>query len=170
MIQSHTTTLLLASLLPSLKLEATGTPQMFANLLHCRSGIAQTDLSGTLISLDDSTPKNMSKLMALGHKTFHDLVLDNNFMTSKLAAIPQAGNNWDTLHRYHIAFTSFESPNGYFQNLGLVDFQISEQMFVSGNMQNPETISATQLVPQPSPKTSQFPQLLQIFFLYKSPT
>jgi hypothetical protein len=26
------------------------------------------------------------------------------------------------------------------------------------------------LVPQPSPKTSQFPQLLQIFFLCKSPT
>jgi hypothetical protein len=44
--------------------------------------------------------------------------------------------------------------NGYFQNLGLADFQIFEQMFVSGNVQNPETISATQLVAQPSPKTS----------------
>jgi hypothetical protein len=34
---------------------------------------------------------------------------------------------------------------GNFQNLRPADFQISEQMFVSGNMQNPETISATQL-------------------------
>jgi hypothetical protein len=143
---------------------------MFAKLLHCRSGLAQTDLSGTLMSLDDSTPENMSKLMALGHKTLHDPVSDSNFITGKLAPIPQAGSNRDALHRYHIAFASFESPNGYFQNLGPADFQISEQMFVPGNMQNPETINATQLLPQPSPKTSQFPQLLQIFFLCKSPT
>jgi hypothetical protein len=87
----------------------------------------------------------MSKLMALGHKTLHDPVSDSNFITGKLTAIPQAGSNRDVLHRYHIAFASFESPNGYFQNLGPADVQISEQMFVSGNMQNPETISATQL-------------------------
>jgi hypothetical protein len=87
----------------------------------------------------------MSKPMAIGHKTLDDPVLDCNFITGKLAAIPEAGSNWDARHRYHIAFVSFESPNGYFQNLGPADFQISEQMFVSGNMQNPETISATQL-------------------------
>jgi hypothetical protein len=51
-------------------------PQMFANLLHCWSGLSQTNnLSGTLTSLNDSTPENMSKLMALGHKTLHDPVL-----------------------------------------------------------------------------------------------
>ncbi len=98
MIQSQRATWLPASLLPSLKLEATGTHS-----------------TGTT-----------SHLLLLNHQ------------------------------------------NGYFQNLGPADFQISEQMFVSGNMQNPETITATQLVPQPSPKTSQFPQLLQIFFLCKS--
>jgi len=81
---------------------------MFAKLLHCRSGLAQTDLSGTLMSLDDSTPENMSKLMALGHKTLHDPVSDSNFIAGKLAAIPQAGSNRDALHRYHIAFASFE--------------------------------------------------------------
>jgi len=32
---------------------------MFAKLLHCGSGLAQTDSSGTLMSLDDSTPENM---------------------------------------------------------------------------------------------------------------
>jgi hypothetical protein len=73
MIQSQTTTLLLASLLRSLKLEAIGMPQMFVNLLRCQSGLAQTDLSGTFmsLSLDDSTPENMSKLIALGNKTLH---------------------------------------------------------------------------------------------------
>ncbi len=83
--------------------------------------------------------------MALGHKTLHDPVLEYNFITGKLAAIPQAGRNQDTHHRYHITFASFESPNEYFQNLGPADFQISEQMFVSGNMQNPEMFRATQL-------------------------
>jgi hypothetical protein len=87
----------------------------------------------------------MSKLMALGHKTLHDPVLECNFITGKLAAIPQAGSNRDTHHRYHITFASFEPPNGYFQNLGPADFQISEQKFVSGNMQNPEKIGSTQL-------------------------
>ncbi|CAM6023053.1 unnamed protein product [Sphagnum balticum] len=58
------------------------------------------NLSGTLTSLDDSTPENMSKLMALGHKTLHDPVLEYNFITGKLAAIPQAGSNWDTRHRF----------------------------------------------------------------------
>jgi hypothetical protein len=76
----------------------------------------------------------MSKLMALGHKTIHDPILDNNFITNKLAAIPQTRSNRDALHRYHIALASFESPNGYFQNLGPADFQIFEQMFVSSNM------------------------------------
>jgi hypothetical protein len=113
------------------------------------------------MSLDDSTPENMSKLMALRHKTLHDPIEDNNFITGKLTAILQARSNQYILHKYHIAFASFESPNGY--------FQIFEQMFVSNNMKNLETISATQLVPQPNPKTSQLPQLLQIFFLYKSP-
>ncbi len=68
---------------------------MFANLLHCQSSLAQTDLLGTLVSLDDSTLENMSKLMALRHKTLHDPVSDNNFITGKLAAIPQAGSNRD---------------------------------------------------------------------------
>ncbi|KAH9566765.1 hypothetical protein CY35_04G146000 [Sphagnum magellanicum] len=58
------------------------------------------NLSGTLTSLDDSTPENMSELMALGHKTLHDPVSDSNFITGKLTAIPQAGNNWDVLHRF----------------------------------------------------------------------
>jgi hypothetical protein len=40
------------------------------------------------MSLDDSTSENMSKLMALGHKTLQDPVSDNNFIISKLAAIP----------------------------------------------------------------------------------
>jgi hypothetical protein len=57
---------------------------MFAKLMHCQFGLAQIDLSGTLMSLDDSTPKNMSQLMALGHKTVHDPDLDNNFITGKL--------------------------------------------------------------------------------------
>jgi hypothetical protein len=68
---------------------------MFAKLLHCGSGLAETELSGTLMSLDDSTPEKMSKLMALGHKTLHDPVSDSNFITGKLPAIPQARNNWD---------------------------------------------------------------------------
>ncbi len=78
---------------------------MFTKLLHCQSGLAKTDLSGTLTSLDDSTPENMSKLMALGHKILHDPVSDSNFITGKLAAIPQAGSNRDALHRYRISFS-----------------------------------------------------------------
>ncbi|CAK9225186.1 unnamed protein product [Sphagnum jensenii] len=58
------------------------------------------NLSGTLTSLDDSTPENMSKLMALGHKTLHDPVLECNFITGKLTVIPQAGSNLDTHHRF----------------------------------------------------------------------
>jgi len=68
-------------------------PQMFANLLHCGSGLAHTDLLATLMSLDDSTPENMSKLMALRHKTFHDPIENNNFITGKLTAILQARSN-----------------------------------------------------------------------------
>ncbi len=68
---------------------------MFANLLHCQSGLAHTDLSGTFMSLDGSTPKTMSKLMALGNKTLHDPVSNNNFITGKLVAILQVGSNWD---------------------------------------------------------------------------
>jgi hypothetical protein len=64
---------------------------MFAKLLHCLSGFAQIDLSGTLMSLDDSTLENMLELMPLGHKTLHD----SNFITGKLVAIPQAGRNRD---------------------------------------------------------------------------
>jgi hypothetical protein len=92
-------------------------------------------LSGTLTSLDDSTPENMSKLMALGHKTLHDPVLECNFITGKLVAIPEAGSNRNACHRYHIAFVSFESPNGYFQNLGSAIFTSLSKCF-SGNMQN----------------------------------
>jgi hypothetical protein len=43
------------------------------------------------MSHDDSTPENMSKLMALGNKTLHYPLSDSNFITGKLAAIPQAG-------------------------------------------------------------------------------
>jgi hypothetical protein len=45
------------------------------------------------MSLDDSTPENMSKLMALRHKTLHDPIEDNNFITGKLTAILQARSN-----------------------------------------------------------------------------
>jgi hypothetical protein len=82
------------------------------------------------MSLDDSTPENMSKLMALRHKTLHDPIEDNNFITGKLTAILQARSNQYILHKYHIAFACFESPNGYIQNLGPSNFQIFEQMFV----------------------------------------
>jgi hypothetical protein len=37
----------------------------------------------------------MSKLMALGNKTLHDPVSNNNFITGKLVAILQVGSNWD---------------------------------------------------------------------------
>jgi hypothetical protein len=51
------------------------------------------------MSLDDSTPENMSKLMALGNKTLHYPVSDSNFITGKLAAIPQAGMHFTSTHR-----------------------------------------------------------------------
>ncbi|CAK9875532.1 unnamed protein product [Sphagnum jensenii] len=71
-------------------------PQLWMCFHHLRdyrfSPLSRTtnNLSGTLTSLDDSTPENMSKLMALGHKTLHDPVF----------AIPEAGSNWDTRHRF----------------------------------------------------------------------